>query len=332
MGRPRKKNKHLPPCVFEQHGAYYHVVKGVWNPLGQDLLAALAEYALRISDQKEGGLSPLIDAALERMKKRKIDPLKPATVAQYTIAAHKLKHLMRKISTPAAVKQRDAAQVKLLLAPTPNMCNRVLSFARQVFADFVEQQVIDSNPFIGIRRHKEAKRTRNYSPAEWTAIYAKAGPRLQVIMDGLYLTDRRIGDVLKIHQADLTRHPEGIYFKEQKTGKELILRWTPDLRAWVERAKSLGGNVRALTLLHNRRGKAPDYRTVADQWRAACAAAGVADAHLHDIRAMSATDVKRQRGKAAAQAVLNHTEEATTNIYLRGTEIPIVDGPAKKSA
>lgn len=337
MGRPRKHKSILPPSVFKSHGAYYHVVKNEWHPLGRNLPEALAEYGRRIKPEKEGLLDALIDAAFIRMKTRKVDPLAANTVKQYEIASRKLKHLLRKFSAPHQVKQRDAAQVKMLLAPTPNMANRVLSFGRSVFADLVEQQVVDSNPFLGVRRHTEAKRDRIYSWEEWTAVYAKAGPRLQVIMDLLFLTDQRIGDVLKIDLRELL--DMGIYVKQQKTGKELIVAWNEQLREAVGRAKALYGVVEVIDfkndkrprpLLRNRRGKAPDYRTVRGQWDKACAEAGVENAHLHDGRAFSATEAKRQG--LDPQKILGHDDARTTKIYLRGKEVEVVHGPVKKTA
>jgi hypothetical protein len=262
MGRPRKHKSNLPPSVFKSHGAYYHVVNGMWHPLGKSLPDALAEYGRRVQPVEEGQLNALIEAAFTRMKKRKTNPLAANTVKQYTIASKKLKHLLRKFSSPQQVKQKDAAQVKMLLAPTPNMANRVLAFGRQVFADLVEQQVIDSNPFLGVRRHTEAKRDRLYSWEESAAIYAKAGARLQVIMDLLFLTDQRIGDVLKI-----------------------------DLRE--------------------------------------CEGAGVMDAHMHDGRAFSATEAKRQG--LDPQKTLGHDDPRTTKIYLRGKEVEVVYGPVKRA-
>lgn len=335
MGRPRKKDKHLPPCVFKQHGAYYYVKGGVWERIGTSLSEVHRFYADKLAEST-GGLNALIDDVFDRMKKRVVDPLSPNTIAQYKLAANKLKHLLRNFSSPAQVKQKDAAQVKVLLAPTPNMANRVLSFARQVFADFVEQQIIDNNPFLGIKRHKEAKRTRLISWTEWRKVYAKAGPRLKVIMDLLFLTGQRIENVLKIRLKHLT--DDGILFADKKNGRPIIVRWTPELHDVVARAKALHGPVRTVIfdrdekksppLLPARAGKAPEYRTVLLQWHEACEAAGVEDANPHDVRAMALTAVKNQRGKAAAKALGDHATEANTERYLRDREIPVVDGPS----
>src|SRR4051812_10527879 len=130
MGRPRRHKSNLPPSVFKSHGAYYHVVKNVWHPLGRDLSGALAEYGRRVTPQPEGELNALLDAVFARLKARPVDPWASNTISQYTLALAKLKHLLRRFSRPEQVKQRDAAQVKVLLAPTPNWANRVISLAR----------------------------------------------------------------------------------------------------------------------------------------------------------------------------------------------------------
>lgn len=345
-GRPRKHQSPLPPCVYESHGAFYHVVGGVWHPLGRNLPAALEAYARRVNPEvEEGKLSPLIDAIFERMKKRKTAPLSDSTVRQYTIASKKLKHLLRQFGRPEQVKQRDAAMVKVLLAPTPNMANRVLSFARQVFADMVEHQLIDNNPFLGVKRHKEAKRTRLIQWEEWWKIRAVAPRRLQLVMDGLYLTDQRIDDVLGIDERD--GWDQGVYFRQGKTGKELIVAWNDDLRRWWEECRALHASKvikidfevkdRPRPLFRTRHGHRPAYRTVYDQWVLAVKRAGVEDCNLHDNRAFSATEISRQAGggeagEAAAQRALGHAERRNTRIYLRGREIDIVQGPAMRRA
>jgi integrase len=143
-------------------------------------------------------------------------------------------------------------------------------------------------------------------------------------MDLLIRTGQRVGDVLRIRRTDLT--DEGIRFVQQKTGAKLVVPWTPELRAVVDRAKLLHGNIRALTLLHNRRGKTPDYRTVQLQWTKACAAAGVTDAHIHDLRAVALTAARKQGLNATRLA--GHSSPAQTERYLRDREEPLASGPS----
>jgi hypothetical protein len=55
-------------------------------------------------------------------------------------------------------------------------------------------------------------------------------------------------------------------------------------------------------------GKLFAYWTTRTLWDKACAAANVKDAHIHDIRAKSATDVKK--AGVDSMALLGHKSEA----------------------
>ena len=61
--RPRKTDRHLPPCVYLRHGAYYLVRRGKWTRLAADLPEALKEYA-RLHAQPSGGMAALIEGAM----------------------------------------------------------------------------------------------------------------------------------------------------------------------------------------------------------------------------------------------------------------------------
>jgi integrase len=317
MGRPRKTNTHLPPCVYPRHGAYYLVKAGKWTLLGHTLSDALKEYASRF-ESPSGGMEALIEEAFPVITAKSA----ANTKRQYRYAANKVKHMLAEFA-PDQVQQRHIARVKLALADMPNMANICLSVTRQVFAYAVENQLLDNNPAIGIKPYPVKSRPRLISKAEFEAIYAKADDQLQVFMDLLYLTGRRPDHVLKLAVSSITQ--EGIYFGKQKTDAQLIVKWNPQLRTAVERAKTLSGNVRALTLLHER-GKPLRLARVRERWIEACAAAGVENAQLRDLRAMSGTDAKRQG--LDPQALLGHTTPKTTEVYLRGKEIPAVDGPS----
>jgi len=318
VNRPRQHDKHLPRGVYFRHGAYYHVKGGRWTRIGKTLREALGAYAA-IQEAPTGAMGDLIDLAMPHIVQR----VSKNTEKQYLRAARHLKGWLREFG-PQDVQPKHVAALKLRLAAKPNWANRCLSLLRQVFDYALEQQLVDVNPAVGVRRHPEKKRRRLLSLDEYRAIYERAGPRLQVIMDLCVRTGQRIGDVLRIRRADLVE--EGIRFEQMKTGNKGVVAWTPELRTVVERAKSLHGNIRALTLLHNRRGKAPDYSTVKIQWDKARQAAGVADARLHDLRALAATWAKKQ-GKNPT-ALLMHSSPAQTVRYLREKEEPVAEGPS----
>lgn len=322
MTRPRKKDRHLPECVYPKHGAYWYVKNGKWQrlpPTGPSTLSSALEAYAALVETPRGGMPALIDEALVVICKR----VAPSTAGQYEDAAKILKRKLVQFA-PAQVRPVHVVQLRQSLVATPNMANRCLSVLRSVFDYALEQQLIDSNPAIGVKRLKEKKRDRLITPQEYVAIYAQAGPRLQVIMDLCIRTGQRITAVLRIRRADLTE--EGIRFGRHKTEGKGVTAWTPELRAVVERAKTLDGKISALTLLRNRRGKPPDYRTVRDQWDEAVRAAGVSDAHLHDLRAVAATWAKRQGLNPTA--LLMHSSPAQTERYLRGREEPVIEGPS----
>ena len=317
MNRPRTKDKHLPACVYFKHGTHWYVKKGKWINIGKSVVDALNEYA-RISETPKGGMEDLIDRVLEVHLKT----VSENTKKQYLLAAPYLKKVFKQFA-PEQVKGKNVAAMKTAGADKPNMTNRRLSLLRTVFNYAVEWQEVESNPCVGIKRLPEHKRDRYLTDAEVLAIRAKAGPRLQVIIDLLFLTGQRIEDVLKIRRADIT--DAGILFKQKKTDTKLCIAWSPDLKEVVERAKALHLKVSGLYLLPARHGKAPDYKTVWDQWTEACEAAEVEDATPHDMRAKSATDADEAGGDA--QTLLGHSNPNMTKRYIRRRKGAVAEGP-----
>jgi integrase len=316
--RPRKHNRTLPPCVYHRHGAYYLVKAGKWTRLAADLPTALTEYA-RLHNQPRGGMAALIEEALPHILKGKAD----ATIAQYKVAARRLQGILAEFA-PTQVTPRHIAQIRRSMASTYAVANRTIGVLRMVFDYALEEQLVESNPCIGIKRLAQHTRTRRILPGEYQAIRAEATPLLQVIMDLCYLTGQRIGDVLTIKRTDL--QADGIYIEQQKTGARLMVAWTPELRAAVDQAKALHGSVASMYLLKGTRQQAPTYHMIWKQWTKACTTAGVEDANIHDLRAMSGTDAEAQGHDP--QKLLGHTDRKMTRRYLRDHTVPVVDGPS----
>lgn len=323
--RPRKKDRHLPACMYHQHGAYWLVRKGKWQRLDADFQAALLAYARLTIGPTLGGMPLLIDKVLDHKRKT----LKPNTIKQYEAAAERAKDMLAEFE-PRQVLPKHIAAIKMALADTPNMCNRILSFLREVFAHALEWQEVDSNPCVGIKRHPEKKRDRYITDKELQAILSHCSDYMGVIFETCFMTGQRIGDVLKIRLADIS--DEGIAFAQQKTGARLIVAMTPDLRSVIDRARALPRKVRGLTLFCTRAGgKAVSYETAKEAFAKARAAAGVEDVTIHDLRAKSLTDTKRQGNDA--QILAGHTDAKMTARYIRAREIDVAQPPTmpKKS-
>jgi len=322
MNRPRKHDRHLPACMYLRHGRYWLVKRGRWTSLGTDYAEALAEYARRTRPaEPEAGMPGLIEATLARLAAR----VKPSTLAQYKMVAKRLKSAFAEFS-PEQVKPKHVAQLMDHHADTPNLANQMRALLKDVFALALRRGLAESNPVLGIERYAEAKRGRYLTDSEYAAIAAQAGAQTRVIMDLCYLTAQRIGDVLAIRYADIGE--EGIAFRQAKTGKRLIVTWTPELAGAVEQARALHRCVKGLTLLHAHTGAPLTYKTVARHFREAVRAAGIQDARLHDLRAKSLTDAKAQG--LNPQLLAGHASAAMTERYIRRREIDRVSGPRRK--
>lgn len=313
--RPRKKDRHLPPCVYHRHGAYWLVKKGVWKRLGKELPKDI------VLNRPRTAMTALIDTAMETIK----PGVSKSTWGQYLTAAERLKYAFEPF-TPQQLTTADVWEFRDGWANTPNMTNRCLSLLTQILNYAVRRRIIPSNPAIGVEKHDERERDRLITIVEYDSIYDKAGPRLQCIMDLLYLTGQRVNDVLTIRRDALTEN--GIYFKQQKTENKLLVQWTPELRDAVDRAKALTKDIPTLTLFSGRYRKAPDYRSVKLQWDTACKKAGVTNAQMRDLRAMSITEAEDQGKNPTTLA--GHSSEAMTKRYLRRKKVAKVDGPSMK--
>jgi integrase len=317
---------HPAPCLYFKHGAYWLVKRGKWERIGTTLEEAMAEYGRRVQSAKEGKLPELIEKTYGHHIK--VAKLAENTKDQYRRATDVLKRKFARFDRPDQVKAKHVAKIKTDGAETPNMTNRIVSLLRTMFGYWLEWQLAEHNPCVGVRRFQEAKRERLITMEEWWSIYDQAGPRLRVIMKLALLTGQRIGDVLTIRRNQLT--DGGIEFRQQKTGAKLVVKWSPDLRIAVDEALAMHRGVPALTLFLGRKGKPPNYRSVLLQWHAACKAAGVQDAKPNDQRAQSLTGAEEQGRDPTALA--GHASEAMTKRYLRGRKAKQVDGPILRQA
>lgn len=320
MNRPRKRDRHLPACMYLRHGAYYLVQRGVWTRLGSDLGASLREYARRF-DQPAAtrGMPALIDAMLPRIIRGKA----PETQRQYRACADILREMLRELD-PQDMTARDVKAVRRELESTPGVANRTVTVLKLILAQAVDDEIIETNPAANVERIKMAPRTRRITTAEFEAISANGDALLRAVMALCYATGQRVMDVAQIKAADVGA--DGLYFRQQKTGKELVVAWTDALRAAVAEARALKPNAIRMPYLLGH--EPPTYAMIYKRWKAACKRARVTGANIHDIRAMSATDAEAQG--IDAQALLGHTDERTTRIYLRDRTVPIVAGPVMR--
>ncbi|WP_313378105.1 tyrosine-type recombinase/integrase [Achromobacter insolitus] len=320
--RPRTKDRHLPACVYLKHGAYWYVKGGKWRKIGTDLHSALTEYA-RIVAAPTDGMPALIDAALPVLTK----DVAESTRKQYEYCAVQLKEAFAAFY-PSQVRHGDVVELLDGYADRQALANRMLTVLKLVFQWALDRGRVEANPCVSVKRFVQRPRDRLITPREYAAIYKECPPWLQCVMDLCYLTGQRIGDVLKIEDVDLRE--EGVFFEQQKTGKRLVVEWTPELRAAVERAKELqGSKTRTQYLLGGRGGKLRLHSNVWRIFKDAAIRANIPDVTLHDLRAMAGTDAESQG--IDPSALLGHSDPRTTRIYLRDKRPKLVKGPTKRA-
>lgn len=320
MNRPRKRDRHLPlpKRIYLRHGTFYYVSRdGRWHALGRDLHDALIQHA-RIVAQPKDSMADLID----RMMPLVLEPVRASTAQHYRSAAQRLKDALIEFR-PAQVTHGTVTQLLDAYARQPAVANRLLVVLRRVFDLALERELVTVNPCHRVKRRKQPKRDRLIAASEYRAIKKFASPRLAAIMDVAVLTGQRIGDVLAIRRADMGE--DGIAFVQAKTGKRLIVEWTPELRTVVDGALALQGKVHYALLFPAHGGGMLKHQNVWRDYKAAALKAGVSDVTLHDLRALAATMAQAQGLNATD--LLGHTDARTTASYLRDRTAKRVRGP-----
>ncbi len=323
MPRPKKTDRDLPACVYRKHGAIYLVKAGKWIRLGETVSEAMQAYTKAL-DTPRDGMPGLLNRWFEDMEFSS-----PATRKNYFFSVKRLSKIFAKLS-PDDVTARDIQVMMHHFRAKPAMAN-LLRNVLTLSLDFAFLEgVVDRNVARDVRPFKTTARDRYLTDAEFGAIQSKATPTLKVVMSLCYLTGQRIADILAIRYADIGE--EGIAFRQQKTKNRLVVAWSSDLRVAVECAKMLHHSVKGLTLLHTRKGTPFSYATIRTLWDRARKAAGVQDAHIHDIRAKAATDANQQGQDS--KTLLGHTSESSHRRYLRSKEVPVATPvrPRKKDA
>lgn len=339
--RPRKHNKHLPARMYEKHGAFWYVQPRddknktpKWHKLGTDTdySAALEAYARHVSAAGNSVAALVDDYFLDS----EFLELADSTRKEYRRLGDLIKKAFVEFHDATMVEPKHIAQViddEAIEAPVQSRRMRVILMS--VFALAVRKGKVPTNPVKDIKSRKYKKTPRRYvTDQEFAALKANAPETLVCIMDFCYVTAQRISDVLKVTIGDI--RPEGVYFRQQKTGNELIVKMTPDLADIIERAKRLNRahrKTRVVPISDAHRplfrsrigGKAFSYFGVSTMFQRARALAGVSGWSLHSIRHKAATDAKKLG--LNPKELLGHIDDRTTKIYLHEREIPIATPP-----
>lgn len=312
--------------MYFKHGAYYRVVSNKWTPLGKKYNFAIRRYA--DLESPSSSWKDLVELTFQDIyHDHDKGKLAEGTVKQYEGIRPKIVRGLGDFE-PHEITQAHVRELLEMYRNTPNMRNRMLTVLRKIFEKGANLNACDFNPAYGVPRLEESKRTRLLEMGEFMAIRSQANPQTQLIMDMCYLTAQRIGDILSLQHSQIK--PEGIHFKQQKTGKLLMVESTPELEAVVRDARKLH-KVMCPYLFHPKGKTTPyGYKAIRDAFKRAKTKAKVEDCNLHDIRAMALTHIDAAGGDAMALA--GHHSRATTERYIRDRRTTIAQGPVLRQS
>lgn len=114
---------------------------------------------------------------------------------------------------------------------------------------------------------------------------------------------------------------DGLYVKQDKTGKYQAFELEPDLLALLARIRNLRRRVGSLSLFCTRTGQPYKITGFDSIWQRIVKRSGVEDVHFQDIRAKALTDTKRERGLDDAQALAGHASRNTTEGYVKARDV-----------
>lgn len=317
MGRPRKRNKHLPNRVYLISGTYWFVDHmGKWHKLGREYAKMLRGLADFMEPENLDTLGLVFDRYLleiipGKADRTQKDQTREMKILRATFGGMRPQDL--RTADCAKFYQRQKQLVGLVQA------NRRLALLSHVCSTAILWLAMDHNPCKEIRREHPQKRSRYVEDTEFWAVHKHASSTVQVAMELALQTGLRPTDVLALTRSNIT--DEGLLVEPRKTkrttGVKLLIEWTPSLRETIEKAKQLKPHVRK-HLVCNRRGKPYTYDGFSTLWdRAVRRALEKGDLkeryRFRDLRAKSASDDELE----AARERLGHSDSRLTVAFYR---------------
>lgn len=316
MGRRRKHDRHLPQRVYVRRGVHYYAhPDGRWQRLGRDLATALARYSAIAGPHAVHTMADLLDRYLIEVLPKKAPRTRLDQARQIPRLRAAFGHLVPgDLTTRLVIRYRN-----LRAQRSKTQANQELALLSHVCAMAVEWEVIERNPCRDVKKYRMPPRDHYVTDADYRAVYAQASPRLRAFMDLALLTGQREGDLRTLTWEQVGK--EGIEFRQGKTGKKLIVTWSPALRTVIARARRI--RPQGPAVISTRAGRAYNQSAFSSLWhrvtrRATAHGDGSGAAfRFHDLRAKSASD----DSLAAASARLGHADaRITQRVYRRAPD------------
>lgn len=231
VGRKRINGKGLPKGVVVSRGWYFLKRGNRWTKLAREgeLREMYSAIAL-ILDSNASTYAPLFDRY-----EREVLPTKAAATCKDQ--RRQLQHLRAVFgnSPKGSITARD---VRRLIADNGGTVSirRTVALLSHVHTMAIEwgDDSIDANPCLGLTNESKKARAKRKPPAPPALdavmlAWMRASKRMRVAMALGYVTGLRRGDLVRLRDVDAGA--KGVTVTMNKTGKSILLQWTPNLRA-----------------------------------------------------------------------------------------------------
>lgn len=320
MGRTRTRDKHLPRRLYLERGTYFfRPLGGRRLNLGKDYSIALTEYAKHFSESWAGRtVGDVIDryrievlplkrsAKTRKSQQKELDRLKVvfgSMIPDSITALHCYRYMDGR---------RDKHN-----NPVPVAARHEIALLGHVMAKSIRWGVSTLNATRGLDFGPRAGKRAKVAIEQVEALKALASPRMRLAIRFAVEAGQRRGDLLACRDADCT--DEGILFRQSKTGAEVLVAWSDELKAIVRELRALAPQIPREFLLRKRNGRPYSGDGFSSTWQRLMTkhvAGGGQQFSFHDLRSVSADGADTPE---EARDRLGHASvETTKRHYLHG--------------
>lgn len=327
MGRRRRKNKHLPPRVQYKNGAHYFTpyidgkLKYIWlgRSSNQDIMSEEATLAWRRLSMNDDVYANTMDYIFDYYM-REVSPTKAKSTHQNNI--YKVKNLRAVFGhmRPDAIKPSHIYKYQDMRSQVADVApNREIALLSSCFVSAIKKGWINDNPCRLVKRLYEKPRDRYIEDWEFRAVYSIANVTVRCAMMIAYQSTQRRGDILSIKkETDIRR--EGVYVKQGKRGKKILIQWNDALRKAVDMLINFRGHFNSEYLFVARTGTKMTKDGFSTLWQKTITKALELKLieerfTFHDFKAKSVSD--DESGHESKRAG-HGSEEITERVYKRG--------------
>ena len=253
MGRPRTTNSHLPKYVTVRGPSYWY------GPTGQKPVRICAVgdfqnlYKFLADKMEPSREARTIGDLFDRYIREELPKLAEQTQHGYLDHLTKLRAWCGHMH-PDELTSRDVGRYLRPEGVSTGLItrNRQIAVLSAVYGYAVGMwYTAERNPCLQVKRNKREKRTRYITADEFNAMRSAVPAAMRIAMDLALLTGQRQGDLLSLKWDQVSA--DGIYFKQGKTGKQLLVGISPSLQAALDAASKLVPQLPRVYVIHPRR-------------------------------------------------------------------------------